>query len=166
MRTQTRVRRRVVVRGVVQGVGFRPHVYALASSLHLGGAVWNNAAGVVIEVEGPGHAVDAFVDRLQAEPPPLAHLSAVVVEDVEPVGGTGFTIRPSEQAEGRTFVSPDVTICDDCVAELGDPADRRFRHPFITCTNCGPRYTITTDLPYDRATTTMAAFAMCDACAR
>ncbi len=149
----------------MQGVGFRPHVYALASSLHLGGAVWNNAAGVVIEVEGPGHAVDAFVDRLQAEPPPLAHLSDVVVEDVAPVGGTGFTIRPSEQAEGRTFVSPDVTICDDCVAELGDPADRRFRHPFITCTNCGPRYTITTDLPYDRATTTMAAFAMCDTCA-
>ena len=165
MRTQTRVRRRLVVRGVVQGVGFRPHVYALASSLHLGGAVWNNAAGVVIEVEGPGHAVDTFIGRLQADPPPLAHLADVAVEDVVPVGGTGFTIRPSEQAEGRTFVSPDVTICDDCLVELGDPADRRFRHPFITCTNCGPRYTITTDLPYDRATTTMSSFPMCDACA-
>jgi hydrogenase maturation protein HypF len=163
--TQTRVRRRLVVRGVVQGVGFRPHVYAVASSLHLGGAVWNNAAGVVIEVEGPEHAVDTFVTRLRAEPPPLAHLADVAVEDVAPLGGTGFTIRPSEQAEGRTFVSPDVTICDDCLAELADPADRRFRHPFITCTNCGPRYTITTDLPYDRSTTTMAAFPMCEACA-
>ncbi len=165
METRSRVRRRLVVRGVVQGVGFRPHVYALASSLHLGGAVWNNAAGVVIEVEGPTHLVDTFVARLQEDPPPLAHVADLAVGEVPPVGGTGFTIRPSEQAEGRTFVSPDVTICDDCLAELGDPADRRFRHPFITCTNCGPRYTITTDLPYDRATTTMASFPMCDACA-
>ena len=166
MSTGTRVRRRLVVRGVVQGVGFRPHVYALASSLHLGGAVWNDAAGVVIEVEGPAHLVDAFVGRLQAEPPPLARLTEVAVEDLAPVGGTGFTIRASEQSAGRTFVSPDVTICDDCLAELRRPGDRRFRHPFVTCTNCGPRYTITTDLPYDRPTTTMAGFPMCATCAR
>ena len=104
--TGTRVRRRLVVRGVVQGVGFRPHVYALASSLHLGGAVWNDAAGVVIEVEGPAHLVDAFVGRLQTEPPPLARLTEVAVEDLAPVGGTGFTIRASEQYSGADLRQP------------------------------------------------------------
>ena len=160
-----RVRRRVVVRGVVQGVGFRPHVYALARSLDLAGAVWNTSQGVVVEVEGAAKDVESFARRIRDDAPPLAIVSSVECEEISIVGGTGFTIRESERAAGRTFVSPDVTICDDCLAELRDPADRRYRHPFITCTNCGPRYTITTGLPYDRPATTMARFPMCSACA-
>ncbi len=161
----SRVRRRVVVGGVVQGVGFRPHVYALARSLDLSGAVWNTSQGVVAEVEGVGADVESFVRRIRDDAPPLAIVSSVECQDVPAVGGTGFTIGESETATGRTFVSPDVTICDGCLAELGDPGDRRYRHPFITCTNCGPRYTITTGLPYDRPATTMAGFPMCPACA-
>ncbi len=163
--TANRVRRRVTVRGVVQGVGFRPHVYALARSLHLSGAVWNTGDGVVVEIEGAPGGAEAFTSRVRAEAPPLALVSDVEVEEIELQGGTEFVIRESEQAAGRTFVAPDVTICDDCLADLRDPGNRRFRHPFVTCTNCGPRYTITTGLPYDRPATTMAGFAMCAACA-
>jgi len=156
----------VRVRGVVQGVGFRPHVYALARSLDLAGAVWNTADGVVAEVEGRDADVDAFCDRVGAEAPPLAVVTDVSATDLPATGGTSFTIRDSEHAPGRTFVSPDVTICDDCLDDLLDPGNRRHRHPFVTCTNCGPRFTITTALPYDRPATTMAGFAMCAACAR
>ena len=163
--TASRVRRRVTVRGVVQGVGFRPHVYALARSLHLSGAVWNTGDGVVVEIEGAPGGAEAFTSRVRAEAPPLALVSGVDVEEVELQGGTEFVIRESEHAAGRTFVAPDVTVCDDCLADLRDPRNRRFRHPFVTCTNCGPRYTITTGLPYDRPATTMAGFAMCAACA-
>ena len=160
-----RLRRRVTVRGVVQGVGFRPHVYVLARSLDLAGAVWNTADGVVAEVEGRDADVAAFCDRVGPEAPVLALVAGVAVEELPAAGGTSFTIRRSEHGPGRTFVSPDVTICDDCLADLTDPANRRFRHPFVTCTNCGPRFTLTTGLPYDRPTTTMAGFAMCEACA-
>ena len=159
------VRRRVVVRGVVQGVGFRPHVYSLAKSLDLSGAVWNTSQGVVAEVQGDSANVETFVRRLGDDAPPLALVSDITTEDLPLAGGTGFAIRESEQAPGRTFVSPDVTICDDCLADLRDPTDRRYRHPFVTCTHCGPRYTITTGLPYDRPATTMAGFPMCAACA-
>jgi hydrogenase maturation protein HypF len=159
------VRRRVVVRGVVQGVGFRPRAYALARSLHLVGAVWNTAGGVVAEVEGPSADVDEFASRMATDAPPLAVVSGVEVAEVEPRGDTEFSIRGSEPATGRTFVSPDVTVCDDCLADVRDPANRRYRHPFVTCTNCGPRYTITTGLPYDRPATTMSRFPMCAACA-
>ena len=161
-----RARRRIVVHGVVQGVGFRPFVYALARSLDLSGCVWNAGDGVVVEVEGEPGAVGSFDRRLAAEAPPLAVVSDVSSVAVAVRGGTSFTIRPSEHASGRTFVSPDVSICDDCVADLRDPGNRRHRHPFVTCTNCGPRYTITTGLPVDRALTTMAGFALCDDCAR
>ena len=109
--------------------------------------------------------VEAFCRELDAAPPPLAVVESLTIADLPLRGGTEFTIRSSRAGSGRTFVSPDVTICDDCLAELGDPADRRYRHPFITCTNCGPRFTITTALPYDRPTTTMAGFPMCAACA-
>ena len=160
-----RLRRRVTLRGVVQGVGFRPHVYSLARSLDLAGAVWNTADGVVVEVEGRAVDVAAFCDRVAAEAPPLAVVIDVSVGDLPAAGGTSFTIKDSEQAAGRTFVSPDVTICDDCLDDLMDPGNRRHRHPFVTCTNCGPRFTITTGLPYDRPTTTMADFALCAACA-
>jgi hydrogenase maturation protein HypF len=155
----------VTVRGVVQGVGFRPHVYALARSLDLAGAVWNTAGGVVAEVEGPATAVATFCDRVAREAPPLAVVTDVTIADLPAEGGTAFTIKASEHAPGRTFVSADVTICDDCLEDLLDPRNRRHRHPFVTCTNCGPRFTITTALPYDRPTTTMAEFPLCADCA-
>ncbi len=150
----------------MQGVGFRPHVYALARAHGLAGEVWNTPGGLVAEVEGDPAGVEAFCRELAARPPPLAVVESLTWVDVPSRGGTEFAIRASRPGGGRTFVSPDVTICDDCLRELTDPADRRFRHPFITCTNCGPRFTITVGLPYDRPATTMAGFPMCAACAR
>ncbi|MDG4826330.1 carbamoyltransferase HypF [Asanoa sp. WMMD1127] len=162
-----RSRRRYDVTGVVQGVGFRPFVYATATALGLSGRVSNTASGVTIEVEGLPEALDTFGRRLRTEPPPLAVVEAVAESTMEPCGGTGFTIEESgSTGRARTLASPDVATCADCRAELRDPADRRYRHPFITCVNCGPRLTIITALPYDRATTTMAGFPMCDACRR
>ncbi len=151
---------------MVQGVGFRPHVYSLARAHGLAGEVWNSPNGLVAEIEGDRVGVERFCSDLAAQPPPLAVVESLIVTDLPLQGGTEFTIRASRPGVGRTFVSPDVTICDDCVAELGDPADRRFRHAFITCTNCGPRFTISTALPYDRPSTTMAEFPMCEPCAR
>ncbi|MFD9574333.1 carbamoyltransferase HypF [Streptomyces sp. NPDC059982] len=160
-------RRRVTVRGVVQGVGFRPYVYTRATGLGLAGHVTNTPDGVVAEVEGAPAAVSQFCERLAADAPPLAVVDAVDHQRVAPVGGAGFTIIASRTGgSGRTLVSPDVATCADCLAELADPADRRHRHPFITCTHCGPRFTIVTGLPYDRAHTTMARFPMCPDCAR
>ncbi|MET7983626.1 carbamoyltransferase HypF [Streptomyces sp. NPDC005281] len=166
-RTPGRERRHVTVTGVVQGVGFRPFVYTLAQELGLTGWVTNNARGVEAEVEGPAAGVATFCARIGSSPPPLA-----VVESVEhrsvPLENDGsvFTIRPSSGGPGRTLVSPDTATCDACLSELADPADRRYRHPFITCTHCGPRFTIVTSLPYDRDSTTMAGFPMCADCAR
>ncbi len=160
-----RVRRRYEVSGVVQGVGFRPFVYVTASELALSGSVANDVSGVVIEVEGSAGAVEEFGRRLGQDAPPLAVVEAILETQLPPVGGTGFTIEESTGSGAtRTLASPDVSLCDDCLRELRDPGNRRYRHPFITCTNCGPRYTIITDLPYDRATTTMAGFEMCPAC--
>ena len=162
-----RARRRYEVTGVVQGVGFRPFVYATATSLSLSGLVSNTAAGVTVEVEGAPDALDTFGRRLRADAPPLAVVETVAESTMDVVGGTGFTISSSGPAgRARTLTSPDVATCADCRAELRDPGDRRYRHPFITCTNCGPRFTIITALPYDRSTTTMAGFAMCSACER
>ncbi|MEU7057047.1 carbamoyltransferase HypF [Streptomyces sp. NPDC046197] len=161
------VRRRLTVRGTVQGVGFRPYVHRLAADLALAGFVSNTASGVLIEVEGPPDGVTRFCDRLAEEPPPLAAVTGIGSEDVPATGATTpFTIRPSEQSTGRTQLPPDTATCADCLRELADPADRRHRHPFITCTHCGPRFTIATAMPYDRAATTMAGFPMCPACAR
>ncbi|MER6447547.1 carbamoyltransferase HypF [Streptomyces venezuelae] len=160
-------RRRVTVRGVVQGVGFRPYVYTRATGLGLAGHVTNTPEGVVAEVEGAPSAVSRFCERLAADAPPLAVVDAVDHWEVPVAGGTGFTIVASRTGgPARTLVSPDVATCADCLAELADPADRRHRHPFITCTHCGPRFTIVTGLPYDRAHTTMAAFPLCPDCAR
>lgn len=161
----SRVRRRYEVHGVVQGVGFRPFVYVLASELMLAGWVTNTPAGVVAEVEGEETAVAEFGRRLAERPPPLAVVEAVHTSEQPTRGGTGFTIEDSTGGDrARTLVSPDVATCQDCLAELADPADRRHRHPFISCTHCGPRFTIVTGTPYDRAATTMAAFEMCEAC--
>ncbi len=160
-----RVRHRFEVSGVVQGVGYRPFVYVTASELALTGSVANDVAGVVVEVEGDLSAVEEFARRITAEAPPLAVVESVQ-ERVQPLrGGTGFTIREStDSGDGRTLASPDVTVCEDCLREMRDPDDRRYRHPFITCTNCGPRFAIISDLPYDRSSTTMAGFEMCTGC--
>ncbi|MFD4863936.1 carbamoyltransferase HypF [Streptomyces sp. NPDC058412] len=160
-------RRRVTVRGVVQGVGFRPYVYTRATGLGLAGHVTNTPEGVVAEVEGAPADVHRFCERLAADAPPLAVVDAVDHCEVPVSGGAGFTIIASRTGgPARTLVSPDAATCADCLAELADPADRRHRHPFITCTHCGPRFTIVTGLPYDRAHTTMARFPMCADCAR
>ena len=163
--TGERVRRRVCVSGLVQGVGFRPFVYALARSLALSGSVANTGSGVVCEVEGRPGAVDVFVRRLRTDAPPLAQVEQVTVESVATRGGTEFRIDTSKPDGGRTLVSPDIATCDECLTELADPADPRYRHAFISCTNCGPRFTIVRELPYDRPATTMALLPLCDRCA-
>ncbi len=170
------VRKAIEVSGIVQGVGFRPYVYRLATERGLSGTITNTAAGVAIEIEGPQEAVDDFLARLPREAPPLARITAVAVRDVAcdddrspraPTAGHGFRILASRAGkEHRTLISPDVALCADCLRELFDPADRRYRYPFINCTNCGPRYTIVRDIPYDRARTSMAVFRMCPACQR
>lgn len=161
-----RVRRRYQVSGVVQGVGFRPFVYQQATRLGLSGSVSNDVRGVVIEVEGSRAAVDELGQRLSCDPPPLAVVESVITADLPLLGGAGFTIAASDASSGgvRTLVGPDIATCGDCLRELRDRTDRRFGHPFISCTNCGPRFSIITDVPYDRPLTTMAGFGMCAAC--
>ena len=159
-------RRLVRVRGVVQGVGFRPFVHSLATSLGLTGQVGNDADGVFAQVQGASGDVETFCRLVADVAPPLSVVQSVTWERLEPLPENGFTIATSVAGRpGRTLVPPDVATCDACLAELRDPADRRYRHPFITCTNCGPRYTIITGLPYDRPSTTMASFPLCAACA-
>jgi len=160
------VRVRLRVRGVVQGVGFRPFVYGLAVERGLAGFVGNDADGVFAELEGAAAAVESALVALREGPPPLAVVEAVEVEGVSPRGGGGFAIVESPSAATRrTLVSPDTATCGACLAELFDPGDRRYRYPFLNCTNCGPRYSIVTDVPYDRPNTTMAGFDLCAACA-
>jgi hydrogenase maturation protein HypF len=159
-------RRIIQVEGIVQGVGFRPFVYLLAHERSLCGRVLNNSAGVLIEVEGEQKAIDQFLNELISRAPSLARIESLRCSDnLEPAQHTEFRIVESE-GEGRKFVpvSPDVATCSDCLRELFDPNNRRYRYPFINCTNCGPRFTIIEDVPYDRAKTTMRLFAMCDAC--
>jgi hydrogenase maturation protein HypF len=161
----TQVRRRFWVRGVVQGVGFRPFVYGLAHRHGLAGWVLNTSAGVQIDVEGGSQMVDAFQRELVALAPPLARIEGIEAQDAEPSGAQGFAIRESQAQEGRyQLVSPDIATCHACRREIFDPTDRRYRYPFTNCTNCGPRFTIIDDIPYDRPQTTMRAFRMCPAC--
>ena len=163
----TRRRLQVRVRGVVQGVGFRPFVYTTAVALGLSGSVRNDTSGAVIEVEGDRSDIDEFLTRLDKCSPPLAVIESVDTKPVPVIGGTGFTIADSSRSDGgRTLASPDVAMCAECAAEQRDPANRRYRHAFVNCTNCGPRFTIIASLPYDRSSTTMAGFAMCADCAR
>lgn len=158
-------RRRLAVQGIIQGVGFRPFVYGLAHRMGLAGFVRNDSAGVTIEIEGAPGALDGFQHALRAEAPPLARIDAVEAQSIEPLHAAGFLIVSSEVgALRRALVSPDMCICDDCLRELFDPADRRYRYPFINCTNCGPRFTIIEDVPYDRVKTTMRVFPMCQEC--
>ncbi len=162
------VRQRFTVTGVVQGVGFRPFVHRIASELGLAGFVGNDSGAVFLEVQGPPTRISEFGRRLRAQAPPLARISDVSVVDIDTNAAdrTGFRIAESQiAATATTAIPPDMAACDDCLAELFDPHDRHFRHPFVTCTNCGPRFTIIRALPYDRPATTMSAFAMCDRCA-
>ena len=162
-----RRRLRVCVHGVVQGVGFRPFVYTAAAALGLSGSVRNDTSGAIVEVEGDPAEIDNFLAQLRDRPPPLAVIESIETHDIPTVGGTGFTIADTSRSDGgRTLASPDVAMCADCATEQRDPSNRRYRHAFVNCTNCGPRFTIISALPYDRATTTMASFAMCAECAR
>jgi hydrogenase maturation protein HypF len=159
------VRVGVRVGGTVQGVGFRPFVYRLAGELELAGWVRNDERGVQIEVEGEREAVDAFLARLSSQAPPLARVERVSAEPLAPRGEHGFVISPSSRSrDADTPVAADAATCSACLAELLDPGDRRFRYPFVNCTNCGPRFTIVLRVPYDRPFTTMAGFDMCEAC--
>lgn len=160
-------RRAIRVRGAVQGVGFRPFVYRVAHELGLVGWVFNDAEGVAIEVQGSADTLATFELRLRSDAPPLSRVESLVASQ-RPVSAAeaGFQILASRRGAVRTSIPPDSAPCDDCLAELFDPADRRHRYAFINCTQCGPRYTITHALPYDRAMTSMAGFALCAACRR
>lgn len=156
----------IKVKGIVQGVGFRPFVYHLATQNSLNGWVLNSSNGVEIEVTGTPAALDVFVDQLKNNPPPLAKISGIQVRNIEnPVDYDSFEIRKSQSIDTEFIpISPDISICADCLHEMLDPQDRRFRYPFINCTNCGPRFSIIKDIPYDRPKTTMAGFELCPQC--
>ncbi len=158
-------RRKISVSGIVQGVGFRPFVYRLARERSLTGFVANTSDGVAIEAQGQVAQLDDFLVALQGEAPPLAQVGGIVSSPIPPVHEGGFALLHST-ASGpvSTLISPDVAVCDACLSEFFSPADRRFRYPFINCTNCGPRYTIVERIPYDRPHTTMRGFAMCASC--
>src|SRR5208283_3059993 len=159
------VRKAIEVSGIVQGVGFRPYIYRLAGERKLAGSICNTAAGVSIEVQGPPLAVDDFLAHLPAEAPPLARITDITVREIPCNGESEFRIVTTHRGEPvSTLISPDVAVCADCLREMFDPADRRYRYPFINCTNCGPRFTIVRNIPYDRPFTSMAAFTMCPTC--
>lgn len=160
-------RRVVAIRGIVQGVGFRPFIQGLAASFDLRGHVRNDTAGVVVDVEGRGECIDGFLAELRTAPPPLAVIDSISIEAAPPADHYGFAVAPSDRSGPPTaLVSPDAATCDACLAELFDPLNRRYRHPFISCTHCGPRFTIVREIPYDRPRTTMAGFPMCPSCRR
>lgn len=157
--------RRVLISGLVQGVGFRPFVHRVAMRHHLAGWVRNGSGAVVIHVEGEAAVIARFVEDVRLDAPVLTRIETLSVEQVAPEGLLGFEVRASTTTdEGRLPVSPDVALCEQCTRELADPRDRRFRYPFITCTDCGPRFTVIESMPYDRERTTMRAFTQCPAC--
>jgi hydrogenase maturation protein HypF len=159
------IRKKILVQGIVQGVGFRPFVYRLASAENLKGFVRNSSKGVEIEIEGGAGSAGRFVGLLKTQAPAQAKIRSIETTDTPVLRDTEFTIRESGEGDDpAVLVAPDIAVCGDCLAELFDPSDRRHRHPFINCTNCGPRYTITCGIPYDRKNTTMSAFRMCPEC--
>ncbi|MBO6041539.1 MAG: carbamoyltransferase HypF, partial [Oscillospiraceae bacterium] len=157
---------RAEIKGIVQGVGFRPFIHRLVRDHHLLGCIRNTSAGVTLDLEGEEANLSAFLQELPDRAPPLSVIEEIRTETMDTLTGyTGFSIEASErQWERRTLISPDVAVCPDCLRELRDPADRRYLFPFINCTNCGPRFTIIEDVPYDRARTSMKKFPMCEAC--
>src|SRR5437899_1250997 len=159
--------RDIRVRGVVQGVGFRPFVLRLARAHTLAGWVLNGEEGVDIHLEGGEPALDAFVESLKTQRPPAASVTTIDIRRAEPAGLTGFTIRESRRRGSPTArISPDLPVCDACLHELFDPAARRYFYPYINCANCGPRYSVLLSLPYDRRHTTMREWPLDDYCAR
>ncbi|MBI1390360.1 MAG: carbamoyltransferase HypF [bacterium] len=159
-------RLRILVKGLVQGIGFRPHVYRLACGEGLSGWVKNGPEGVAIEVEGESARLDTFLRRLREQAPPLSRIDELIHEEIPPQSGEGFRIVSSETRGGKTaLISPDIAVCGECLREMFDPANRRYLYPFINCTHCGPRFTIIDALPYDRVNTAMRGFTMCEACA-
>ena len=160
-------RLRVEIHGAVQGVGFRPFVYRLATELALNGWVINDVRGVFIEVEGEKATLVRFLERLSSEKPPRSIIHSLDSTWLDAIGYSGFEIRHSDDAGAKTvLVLPDIATCEDCLTEVLNPADRRARYPFTNCTNCGPRFSIIEALPYDRPNTTMRKFAMCPDCQR
>ena len=160
-------RKRIEIQGIVQGVGFRPFVFNLAQRFGITGWVLNDSFGVRIEAQGKSRALQEFLEQLRNNPPVLAQITNFTVQDVEPASDRKFAIRKSRRHFTKfTLSSPDISVCPDCLRELFDPANRRYRYPFINCTNCGPRFTIIRDIPYDRPQTTMADFPMCEDCLR
>src|SRR5262245_6637569 len=159
-------RMQILVRGIVQGVGFRPFIFSQAHSRSLRGTVLNNTSGVLIDVEGEASAINQFVEQIKLNPPPRSIVDAVeCIDSLPPANYQDFSIVDSD-SRGDLFVpvSADLATCDDCLKELFEPGNRRYLYPFINCTNCGPRFTITERVPYDRHQTTMRDFAMCDEC--
>jgi hydrogenase maturation protein HypF len=158
-------RAKATINGIVQGVGFRPFIYHLAQKKGLGGYIANTGTGVDIEVEGDPRKIENFFREIQTRKPPLARITHMEMRYLSPRSYRDFVIRRSQVERHRsTFVTPDVSVCEDCLWEMNDPEDRRYRYPFINCTNCGPRYTIIEDIPYDREKTSMASFSMCKKC--
>ena len=163
--SDSKIRCQLHVRGIVQGVGFRPFVYKLATSLGLTGFVFNSSSGVTIEIEGSAEASRKFIDSLQRDRPQLAEILELTVSEIAFLGSAGFDILESREEVGEfALLSPDAGTCEACWRDFGDPSNRRFGYAFTNCTHCGPRYTIVQDIPYDRAKTTMSGFLMCDAC--
>ena len=163
--SEAKRRIRYLFTGIVQGVGFRPTIYRVATKHRLGGFVCNTTEGVIAEVEGPAGRIEKFSSDVLKSLPPAADVSSISNTEVAILGESAFRIIASEQ-EGKkeVLISPDIATCADCLRELKDRSDRRFRYPFINCTNCGPRLTIICDVPYDRANTSMACFALCPRC--
>lgn len=165
MTTSIKIRKRIEVKGIVQGVGFRPFIYKLAHKYELTGFVSNNNSGVEIEVEGVPESIDEFINRIAQESPPLSKINSIKQFSSSVNNSSNFIIKNSASTLGnKTFISPDVSICEDCKEELFDKHNRRYLYPFINCTNCGPRFTIIENIPYDRKFTTMKSFEMCDEC--
>jgi len=160
------VRFGISIRGIVQGVGFRPFLYREAVKHRLSGFVRNTSFGVYAEIEGEADACETFCFELETNAPPLSRITGIAREELPAQGGDEFLILASESGGRAALISPDIGICDDCRRELFDPADRRYRYPFINCTNCGPRFTILEDIPYDRKNTSMAKFLQCEPCQR
>lgn len=158
--------KRIRIFGIVQGVGFRPFIYRLARKYELNGWVLNTSSSVEIEIEGKRENIESFISDIQANLPPIARIEKLEIEDSPLNDYKDFSIRESKEDLGYQLISPDIAVCKDCLRELFDPKDRRYRYPFINCTNCGPRFTIIKDIPYDRKNTTMAKFKMCNECKR
>ncbi|MEA2088215.1 MAG: acylphosphatase, partial [Candidatus Caldatribacteriota bacterium] len=152
-----KIRKNIITKGIVQGVGFRPFIHKLAQNYNLSGWVLNSNQGVEIEVEGKTEEIDSFVSDIKKKLPSLARIEKIEVNQLPLIGYKGFSIKKSvvKKEDSFVLVSPDISICKDCLQELFDPHNRRFRYPFINCTNCGPRFTIIKDIPYDREKTTM-----------